>query len=99
MFPYWQLFTEILMATIINMEEQEIEKEDELNELKERVLKLEKRVRQLESNDETIISVLKKVLEFSTEMKHPATRMVVIVSMVISTLLNQLPTILTFIGL
>lgn len=68
---------------------------EEYLELKNKIEKLEHEIEVLEKNDRDFVEIIKPMLCYINKMKHPASRFVVVCSIVISTVINQLPTILS----
>ncbi len=68
--------------------------------MEERVEKLEKRVDRLEENerellkhDRLMLAIMKDLVSHLAKMKHPATNFALVVSIIASTLINNLPVI------
>lgn len=65
--------------------------EERLDELERRVDKLEKREEELIKHDELMLGILKDLVGHLARMKHPATNFALIMSIAISTIINNLP--------
>lgn len=68
--------------------------DEEFIKLEHRVEELEQKMEVMKQHNLELINEFKSLLSYVSKWKHPASRFVVVCSIVISTIINQLPVLL-----